>query len=646
MGSLVVQRLEPLHGEAVTTRTWLPRVPWPSIVIVAAALTIAAFAQQVAGPRVGDALLPTDVPLDARVVVVAFAPTEGLSPNAEVLHRRATTLRDVATVAQAGGARAVGFVDFDSLTFSDGGLGRANVSSSSAFQSLAVAPLLDVAVESSPGALPFLASYRVDPLASELAGVGVPIDRARVVRTVPAAARVGELDDGVIVETPPFGRRAVDRTSTTIVPGFAVRLVELGTGAAFTSASSEELVLGPTVVPLESGTLRIRWSDELDQVTDRRVVQAATLATAVPEGLFRDAIVLVGTIDPAKTTYVDTPVGAIPELLVHAQAVNTLLTREWLRPTPTWTTWLAAAVAAAAVAAFGLRRRPWIGLAAAALLVASWFVAVHLAAAAGRVLPALAPAVAASAAAAGVIALHQSEALRERRRIRSLFTRYVPPVVAQQLITSGRGEISAAGERLAVTALFCDLRGFTPLAARLAPSDVRVLLNHYYDELGRVMFDHGGTVLQYTGDEIFTVFGAPVPSADHAARALACALDLFAYQRHLNDGLLARSLPPLNYGVGIHSGEVVAALVGSSVRTQYSVIGDVINVANRHCSSAREGQLVVSEFTASLAGGVPSDARVERAAMKGLDGDRLVFVLQRGPTAPSGSPELAALAAR
>ncbi len=88
--------------------------------------------------------------------------------------------------------------------------------------------------------------------------------------------------------------------------------------------------------------------------------------------------------------------------------------------------------------------------------------------------------------------------------------------------------------------------------------------------------------MQYTGDEIFVVFGAPLPIANHATAAIECARAMFAQLNALNLMLQQQDMPPINFGIGIHSGEVVAAHVGSSFRMQYSVIGDTVNVAGRH----------------------------------------------------------------
>lgn len=234
--------------------------------------------------------------------------------------------------------------------------------------------------------------------------------------------------------------------------------------------------------------------------------------------------------------------------------------------------------------------------------------------------------------------LRQAEAGSERRRVRQLFVQYVPDFVARQLLDSGRQFSALDGERHTVTALFVDLRGFTPLAARLEPSQIRVLLNEFYDCMGNAVFAEGGTVLQYVGDEVFAVFGAPLQMDAHAATALRCARAMFGGLDGLQAALAVHGLPPVNFGIGLHSGEVVAAHVGSAARMQYSVIGDAVNVASRHASLAEPGEIVVSATTASLVD-VP-DGRVDSAALKGVATSVEVRRIQAGPAFISGDDRL------
>jgi adenylate cyclase len=140
------------------------------------------------------------------------------------------------------------------------------------------------------------------------------------------------------------------------------------------------------------------------------------------------------------------------------------------------------------------------------------------------------------------------------------------------------------------------------MAESLEPGQVRDVLNAYYWATTRIVFDHGGTVMQYVGDEVFAVFGAPIAQPEAAATALRCATAMQRAAAGLNDRLGGRGLPPVAYGIGLHRGEVVAAHVGNEIRRQYAVVGDPVNVGSRLCGQARAGEVVVSDAILDRAG--------------------------------------------
>ena len=117
---------------------------------------------------------------------------------------------------------------------------------------------------------------------------------------------------------------------------------------------------------------------------------------------------------------------------------------------------------------------------------------------------------------------------RHRRGVSKLFAQYVPEAVAQQLVEQGRVEQAAEGERLDVSLFFCDLRGFTAMSANLTPQQVRLMLNEFYDALTDIILEHNGTVLKFVGDEVFAVFGAPLPVENHPQVTLDCAIAIQA----------------------------------------------------------------------------------------------------------------------
>jgi adenylate cyclase len=189
-----------------------------------------------------------------------------------------------------------------------------------------------------------------------------------------------------------------------------------------------------------------------------------------------------------------------------------------------------------------------------------------------------------------------------------------------------------------VAVLFCDLRGFTTMAESLEPGEVRDVLNAYYRATTRIVFDHGGTVMQYVGDEVFAVFGAPIPQAEAAATALRCAVAMQAAAGGLNEQLAGRGLPPVAYGIGLHRGQVVAAHVGNEIRRQYAVVGDPVNVGSRLCGQARAGEVVVSDTVLDHAGGPLAVEPLGPLPLKGKRQPVQAFRVAAGTPSGTGVP--------
>ena len=174
-------------------------------------------------------------------------------------------------------------------------------------------------------------------------------------------------------------------------------------------------------------------------------------------------------------------------------------------------------------------------------------------------------------------------------------------------------------ERKVVTVLFCDLVGFTQRSEAMDPEDVRGLLRGYHERLRRELERFGGTVEKFIGDAVMAVFGAPLPQGDHARRAAAAAWDMHQAQAVVNERWEARGLPPFGLGIGLSSGLVAAALLGSEERLEYSLVGDAVNLAQRLQQWAGAGETVVSRPTADALGADGELEPLEPAQVKGRD---------------------------
>ena len=212
------------------------------------------------------------------------------------------------------------------------------------------------------------------------------------------------------------------------------------------------------------------------------------------------------------------------------------------------------------------------------------------------------------------------DGLREREAIKETFGRYVTREVRDEILA---GRVSVEGEQREVTVLFADLRDFTPWVESTEPRQVVRDLNAYFAEMEAAIRAHGGLVLQFIGDEIEAVFGAPVPAADHAARAVRAALEMRARLATWNAGR-AR---PLSHGIGVHTGSVLAGAIGSRERLSYALVGDTVNLASRIEGLTKQvgADILVSATTArGLDGGVALDP-LPAVRVKGKSAEVEVF---------------------
>jgi class 3 adenylate cyclase/DNA-binding NarL/FixJ family response regulator len=224
--------------------------------------------------------------------------------------------------------------------------------------------------------------------------------------------------------------------------------------------------------------------------------------------------------------------------------------------------------------------------------------------------------------------LHQ--AIVDREEQGEQLSRLLPGGIADKLRREGRriGET----ERLTVTVLMSDIRGYTTIAEDADPSVLAGQLNEHRAAMNRAILDEGGTVMQFVGDAVMAVFGAPLPQEDHADRALRGARAMHARQHALNAEWGDRGLPAFHLGIGVSTGEVAAALLGSEERLEYSVVGDAVNLAQRLQQWAEPGQIVLSE---------PSHDALQIA----VDAERLEPALVKGRHNPVGAWRLPADAA-
>jgi adenylate cyclase len=189
------------------------------------------------------------------------------------------------------------------------------------------------------------------------------------------------------------------------------------------------------------------------------------------------------------------------------------------------------------------------------------------------------------------------DSLQQKQRIQNAFGRYVNDYVLNQLL-EGPEEEALAGMEREVTVLFCDIRGFTHISEGMKASRVVALLHEIFQLVSDRILENGGTIDKFIGDSVMAYFGAPVAQPDHALRAVQASIDIIrsidARNVPIREGR-DPSLVPVEVGIGVHSGVVVVGNIGSDRRTDYTAVGDAVNVAHRLEKLARPGEVLVSE---------------------------------------------------
>jgi adenylate cyclase len=389
--------------------------------------------------------------------------------------------------------------------------------------------------------------------------------------------------DGVVRRIPLVLRMGEAPVATLV--GEALRVAQGARNVVLKSAGHDsglaEIRLGNLTVPTTpQGEL---WVHYRQPVAARHIPAWQVLAGQVPAEQLAGHIVLVGSSAQGLMDLRFSPLGLMPGVDAHAQALEQVLSGQFLQR-PGWARGLEALLLLLSswlVAALALRARALTAAAASLALLAvlgagAWWAFV----ARGLLLDAASPAL-------GLLLTYLVCSLwqhlrteREQRWIRQAFARYVSPNRVAYLVAHPSA-MALGGRRQTCSFVFTDLTGFTGLMEGIDPAQAVSLLNAYLDEMVAIAFRHEGTLDRIVGDAVAIMFSAPVQQPDHRARALACALEMDAFASGYAARLQQQGSAFGQTRIGVHCGEVIVGNFGGSTLFDYRALGDPVNTAAR-----------------------------------------------------------------
>lgn len=342
------------------------------------------------------------------------------------------------------------------------------------------------------------------------------------------------------------------------------------------------------------------------------------------------AVVLVGSTASDLHDTVVAPTGgglAMPGVEVHANIANMFLEGYRITDAPG----LAVAgwifffdVLAVVIIAHIRRMGRAVGWIVAEGIVAT--IGIVALAQAGIVVPVIYGELAWAFPALGAFVYRYSIGEKERAAIRSLFSRYVSKEILAEILKNPSA-ITLGGEEREITVLFSDIRGFTTLSESLPPKEVMRLLNDYFSVMTEEVIAHGGVLDKYIGDAIMAFWGAPLDDPLRCRHAVETALAMQSRLEELNRAFSKRGDPVIRIGIGIAAGRAVAGNVGSHRRLNYTVIGDIVNLASRLEGLTKEygAPIIVNEDVKTGASGICEFKALGKVVVKGKKKEVNIF---------------------
>ncbi len=405
--------------------------------------------------------------------------------------------------------------------------------------------------------------------------------------------------NGLIRNFPP-----IVKIGAKYVPSFALEVVAryLKIDLEDIQLTENKLSIGKRDVfqiPLEKYLMNINYNEKPvlnpDLLKNVKIIPFIDLYREKQDysSLIKDKIVLIGARYSSSEDKYQTPIdptNSLHGVMIHAQAIQTILDQAWLRNvTPVEQAGLIVVMVALALAiVFALRIRWALPLLAAIILLYGMVAAPLMFRYQGVILDLVYPRLGVIMAAIVGYAYRYVTEFAQKKRVAGALGQYVNEQVARDVLESDAARVKTSGEKREITVVFTDIRGFTTISESLQPQSVVALLNEYFEVMTEVILKNDGIVDKYEGDALMAVFEDRQGLPDQACRAAQAALDMRAALGKLNakwknDGPLpgGEPKPEIDFRAGISTGEAVVGNIGSSRHLQYTVIGDIVNLGSR-----------------------------------------------------------------
>jgi adenylate cyclase len=360
------------------------------------------------------------------------------------------------------------------------------------------------------------------------------------------------------------------------------------------------IVLGERFLPTDESMrlpVNYRGAERFPSVS-----AAALMSGTVDPELLADRVVLIGgTAAGVGESFASPFSPLLPGIARHATVVDSILRQDFLKRRQASALIDLAAVILGGLLIGGLAARRGLlapSLAFAALLASLTAINLYAFVAPGWWLNLFLPLAALSGIYLPVAAYGYFVEQRQERRVRAAFKHYLSPTLVDQ-VARDPALLQRGGEQKELTVLFADIRQSTELAAALGPSRFALLLNEVFSVLSDVLLAHGGMLDKVVGDGLVAVFGAPLPQPDHPEQACRAALAMQRGVLPLRARWAQPGLPPLEVGVGIHTGSMIIGNMGSAERFNYTVIGEEAHLGARLEAANKEfrTRILISEAT-------------------------------------------------